>query len=54
MNKYADLTNDEFRFKHAGRRRNIKSDPERKMIEIDRNTIAEMIDWRIEGGVNPV
>ena len=54
MNKYADLTNDEFRFKHAGRKRGIESDSERKMIEIDGKTIPEMIDWRIEGGVNPV
>jgi KDEL-tailed cysteine endopeptidase len=54
MNKYADLTNAEFRERYA-KRQQIKEEKgiERVWFE-ESDAVPQMLDWREMGGVNPV
>jgi KDEL-tailed cysteine endopeptidase len=55
VNRYADLTNAEFRQIYS-RRKGVSAEYQKniEVVKLDETTTPEEIDWRLKGGVNPV
>lgn len=54
VNRYADLTNAEFRQIYSKRKGLNTEYNENVIVKIEEATTPEEVDWRMKGGVNPV
>jgi len=54
INKFSDLSHEEFKAKYVGAKITPKKDSERNVVELDDSNLSGGVDWRTKGAVTPV